>query len=208
VATTETSIERSRDLERLLTFVDAIAAVAITLLVLPLAELAGQIHSEDQSVADLIHANSDLFWSFGLSFAVIARLWLAQHVLMRAVIASSQALVVWLILWTLAIVFLPFPTALLSGGGDQAITKVLYIGTLAASSVCLTILALVIRRNPSLHEPGKPPSAVTGVFNTVLILIALALSLLVPGVSYYPLLLLMGADPLASWWKRRTQNGR
>ena len=33
--------ERSRDLERLITFVDAIVAIAITLLVLPLAELAG-----------------------------------------------------------------------------------------------------------------------------------------------------------------------
>jgi uncharacterized membrane protein len=198
----ESSTERSRDLERLLTFVDAIAAVAITLLVLPLVDLAGEIHSEHQSVAHLIQTNGDLFWSFGLSFAVIARLWLAQHVLMRPVIASSRGIVASLILWTLAIVFLPFPTALLPGGGDQAITKSLYIGTLTASSLCLAGLALVIRRDPALHEPGAVPSPAAGVVNALLFLSALALSLVFPGLSYYPLILLVAADWLTALWSR------
>jgi uncharacterized membrane protein len=199
---TESSMERSRDLERLLTFVDAIAAVAITLLVLPLVDLGSEVHSEQQSVADLIHSHSDLFWSFGLSFAVIARLWLAQHSLMRPVIASNRAVSTLLILWTLAIVFLPFPTALLSGAGEQVITKVLYIGTLAASSVFLAVLALVIKRNPALHEPGATPSPLAGVVNTVLFLLALALTLVIPGLSYYPLILLVTSDWLAALWKR------
>lgn len=206
---TEPLTERSRDLERLLTFVDAIAAVAITLLVLPLVDLAGDIHSEDQSVAHLIHTHSDLFWSFALSFAVIARLWLAQHVLMRAVIASSGGIVTWLVLWTVAIVFLPFPTALLPGGGDQAVTKVLYIGTLTASSICLACLAWVIRRNPDLHEPGQaPPSPVVGVINAGLFLVALAVSLIFPVLSYFPLTLLITADWLAAMWSRMRSGSR
>jgi uncharacterized membrane protein len=189
-------------LERLLTFVDAIAAVAITLLVLPLVDLAGQIQSEHQSVSHLISANSDRFWAFALSFAVIARLWLAQHFLMRPVIASSRGMVAWLILWTLAIVFLPFPTALLPGGGEQAITKVLYIGTLTVSSICLSFLALVIRRDPSLHEPGETPSPIPGIANALLFLIALALSLAIPRLSYFPLILLVTADWLTALWAR------
>ncbi len=201
MASTESSTERSRDLERLLTFVDAIAAVAITLLVLPLVDLAGRI-GNDRSVAHQLHTHSALFWSFALSFAVIARLWLAQHVLMRSVIQSSQAIVSWLILWTVAIVFLPFPTALLPAAGSQAITKVLYIGTLALSSMCLAFLALVIKRNPSLHEPGEPPSPAAGVINALLFLVALGLSLAWPVLSYYPLLLLIGADWLTALWKR------
>jgi TMEM175 potassium channel family protein len=198
----ESATDRSRDLERLLTFVDAIAAVAITLLVLPLVDLAGEIHSEHQSVADLLRANGDLFWSFGLSFAVIARLWLAQHVLMRPVIQSSRALVTWLILWTVAIVFLPFPTALLKTGGDQAVTKVLYIGTLAASSICLAVLAWVIRRNPALHEPGQPPSPLAGLVNTALFLLALVLALVIPRLSYFPLILLVAADRITASLRR------
>ena len=35
--------ERHRDLDRLLTFVDAVVAIAITLLVLPLAEGGGEV---------------------------------------------------------------------------------------------------------------------------------------------------------------------
>jgi uncharacterized membrane protein len=202
VPSPEPSTERSRDLERLLTFVDAIAAVAITLLVLPLVDLAGQIHSERQSVAHLIQLHSGLFWSFGLSFAVIARLWLAQHVLMRSVIASSRGIVGWLVLWTVAIVFLPFPTALLSDGGHQRITKVLYIGTLALSSICLACLAFVIKRDPSLHEPGEPPSPAAGIINALLFLLALALSLAIPPLSYYPLILLIGGDWLTAVWHR------
>jgi uncharacterized membrane protein len=205
VTTTETSGERSRDLERLLTFVDAIVAVAITLLILPLVDLAGEIHSDHQSVAHLISSNVDLFWSFGLSFAVIARLWLAQHVLMRPVIASSPRMVALLILWTLAIVFLPFATALLPVGGDQALTKVLYIGTLTASSVFLALLAWLIRRNPDLHEPGESPSPVAGVINALLFLLALVLAVLIPGISYYPLLLLVIADWLTALWNRLQQ---
>jgi uncharacterized membrane protein len=201
VAQRESSTERSRDLERLLTFVDAIAAVAITLLVLPLVDLASEL-PDDQSVSSLLHHHSDLFWSFGLSFAVIARLWLAQHVLMRSVIQSSGGIVSWLILWTVALVFLPFPTALLSGAGSQAITKVLYIGTLALSSICLAFLARVIKRNPSLHEPGDPPSPAAGIINALLFLLALALSLVFPVLSYYPLTLLIAGDWLTALWKR------
>jgi uncharacterized membrane protein len=197
----ESSSERSRDLERLLTFVDAIAAVAITLLVLPLVDLAGQI-GDDHSVAHQLHSHTALFWSFGLSFAVIARLWLAQHVLMRSVIQSSGGIVSWLILWTVAIVFLPFPTALLPAAGSQAITKVLYIGTLALSSICLAFLALVIKRNPSLHEPGAPPTPAAGIINALLFLLALALSLVFPVLNYYPLILLIAGDWLTALWKR------
>jgi uncharacterized membrane protein len=201
----ESSTDRSRDLERLLTFVDAIAAVAITLLVLPLVDLADEIHSEHQSVAHLIQSHQGLFWSFGLSFAVIARVWLAQHVLMRPVIASSPGIAVWLILWTAAIVFLPFPTALLSDGGHQAITKVLYIGTLTASSLCLAALALVIKRDRSLHEPGHTPSPASGVISSMLFLLALALSLVFPILSYYPLILLVTGDWLTALWTRLRQ---
>ena len=157
-------------------------------------------------MAHLIQSHQGLFWSFGLSFAVIARVWLAQHVLMRPVIASSPGIVVWLILWTVAIVFLPFPTALLSDGGHQAITKVLYIGTLTASSLCLAVLALVIRRDPSLHEPGRdtirrPPASSPRCCSCC----ALALSLVFPVLSYYPLILLVTGDWLTALWTRLRQ---
>jgi uncharacterized membrane protein len=58
--------ERDRDLDRFLTCVDAVAAIAITLLVLPLAEAAVEI--DDGSVGDLLRANDEEILGFLLSF--------------------------------------------------------------------------------------------------------------------------------------------
>lgn len=183
-------LERSRDLERLLTFVDAVAAVAITLLVLPLVDLAGELHSSTDSVGDLIAAHSGRFWAFALSFVVIARLWLAQHALMRSVIAANGYVVWWLILWSLAIVFLPFPTALLPIGGDQAVTKVLYMGTLSVASGFLALLAVTVGRDRSIRETDEGPAVAPAAVIAALFAASLVLSLAFPVLGYAPLLLL------------------
>ena len=125
--------ERSRDLERLLTFVDAVAAIAITLLVLPLVDLVPELHGDD-SVAQLLREHQVDIGAFLLSFLVIWSLWSAQHRLMRTVVAQDRLVSRLLMLWTLTIVFLPFPTALVTRVGHEPLTKILYIGTMALSS--------------------------------------------------------------------------
>lgn len=52
--TAETRL-RARDLERVLTFVDAVVAIAMTLLVLPLVDVAGALTGGD-SVTQLLRA--------------------------------------------------------------------------------------------------------------------------------------------------------
>jgi uncharacterized membrane protein len=106
--------ERERDFERLLTFVDAIVAIAITLLVLPLADAAGELR-RGGSAADLVGDNAGRIGAFFLSFLVIANLWLAQHRVLRPVVAAGEWLTRLLLLWALTIVVLPFPTALVAG---------------------------------------------------------------------------------------------
>jgi uncharacterized membrane protein len=191
--------ERSRNLERILTFVDAIAAVAITLLVLPLVDLGNEIRSADESVWHLITSHSNQFWAFALSFVVIARLWLAQHVLFRSVIASTRGMVTLLMLWSMAIVFLPFPTALLPVGGEQAATKVLYMGTLALSAICLAGIAVIVGRDRRLRDADEAPTPITSVATALAFLLALAISLVFPSTSYYPLLLLLAIDPAVAF---------
>jgi uncharacterized membrane protein len=199
--------QRSRDLERLLTFVDAVAAVAITLLVLPLVDLAGEIHSSSDSVGELITSNSGRFWAFGLSFVVIARLWVAQHDVMRTAVAHNRYMLCCLVLWSLAVVFLPFPTALLPIGGDQVITKVLYMGTLALASCCLALLAVAIGRQSSLRAGAEGPAVAPAAVTAALFAAALVISLAFPRSGYYPLALLavtgMGVRAV-----RRIQRGR
>src|SRR4051812_13366377 len=113
---------RRRDFERLLTFVDAIVAIAITLLVLPLAELTADVG--DQPVTHVLRAHQGQLWSFLLSFAVIARLWFVQHHSLRNVLIAPSRLGVLLMSWSATIVFLPFPHRpagrLRIAGPDQA----------------------------------------------------------------------------------------
>lgn len=198
------SLERSRDLDRLLTFVDAAVAIALTLLVLPLVDLAGEIDSSD-SVWQVVRDHAGRFGAFALSFVVIARLWRAQHRIVRGAVEDRVDLFWCLIAWALTIVFLPFPTALLSATGDQVATKIFYIGSLLVSSVLLALLAAAVRRQ---RPPGAPhrPSVLPAAVDAVVDAIALLLSVLVPALSYFPLLLLVLGGQATTLIRRRWPN--
>lgn len=198
---------RERELDRLLTFVDAAIAIALTLLVLPLAELPNEL-SKGDSVAELLRENSAEFWSFLISFWVVAQLWLAQHRTMRHVRLSHNALTALLLSWTLSIVFLPFPTALLPVAGGQALTKILYVGTMIVSTVLLGAIAFVIERNAHLAG-GKTTHDLGGsIAMTGLLVIALAIMLVFPSTTYYPMLLLFMGGPVAIWIEQQRARRR
>jgi uncharacterized membrane protein len=185
---------RERDLERLLTFVDAVVAIAITLLVLPLADVGSQLH--DRSVADLLAEHSDDILGFLLSFVVIARLWVGQHRIVSSLVRQSTA-VIWLLLtWALTIAFLPFPTTLVAATSHDNVAKVLYIGTMALSSALLALIAYTIGRDPNMRDSDEKVDLRESVGTTVVFLLALAISVVFPATTYYPLLLLGLVDPV------------
>jgi uncharacterized membrane protein len=202
MAAQETTRDRERDLDRLLTFVDAVVAIAITLLVLPLVDLASGLTSHNESVAHLLSSHQPEVWSFLLSFVVIARLWFAQHHAVRSLVVSHPQVSSLLVLWMLTIAFLPFPTALVAKAGHQPATKVLYIGTMALSTLVVGLLSLLMRRNPQITDGRAAPGAEPGVVNGLLLLLALAITLAIPGTSYFPLLLLF-LEPLVRRLLRR-----
>jgi uncharacterized membrane protein len=192
--------DRSRDFERFLTFVDAVVAIAITILILPLVDLATQLNGG--SVADLLHDHVAEIGGFLLSFVVIARLWFAQHRAVSTVIAQDTLVMRLMICWTLTVVVLPFPTALVAQVGEQAATKIFYIGTMALSSAFLALLCVAIGRNREIRDsdekPDPAPSA--GVF--VGFVLALIVSLVFPATSYFPLLVLFFTDRVIDLWRR------
>jgi uncharacterized membrane protein len=195
VSEASTGPGRARDLDRLLTFVDAVIAIAMTLLVLPLVELTSKVTAQD-SVAEVIGEHQPVIWSFVLSFAVISRFWFAQHYSLRHVLVPHGRLSALLMLWTLTIVFLPFPTALVARAGDQAMTKVLYIGTMILSTLILALMDLVVIRNRRLTDGLGLPAVEPAVTNAALLSLALVIALAVPGASYFPLLLLFLDAPI------------
>ncbi len=193
--------ERHRDLDRLLTFVDAVVAIAITLLVLPLAEAGSEIG--EGSAADLLRAHSDDLFGFALSFAVIARLWLGQHRIMSGVVRQTSTLIWALLAWSFTIVFLPFPTSLVTTTDQDAGAKILYLGTMAVSSLILALVAWVIRHDESVRDTDEAPDVWQAAGVTVGFLVALAIMLTFPATSYWPLLVLALVDPVTRLVRRR-----
>lgn len=183
-----TEAERHRDLDRFLTFIDAVVAIAITLLVLPLVELTGDIG--DEPVRHVLDEHQTQIWAFFLSFLVISRLWFIQHASVRHVMLFHPRVANLTLLWVLTIVILPFPTALVATAGHDPLVKVLYIGTIAVGVLALALSDVVVQRHPEITDGQGLPDAVNAGVNVVLLLVALALTLAVPSLGYYPLLLL------------------
>jgi len=194
--------ERHRDFDRLLTFIDAVVAIAITVLVLPLSELGSEAREGD--AADLLRAHSDDLLGFVLSFVVIARLWLGQHHIVSGVVRQTPRLTWLLLAWSFTIVFLPFPTSLVAITDHDPGVKILYLGTMAVSSMILAAVAWEIGRDDSVRDTDEGPGVWPSAGVAVGFLVALAVMLAFPDSSYWPLLLLFLVDPITRLVRRAT----
>nr|WP_042191751.1 TMEM175 family protein [Kibdelosporangium sp. MJ126-NF4]CEL20269.1 Integral membrane protein [Kibdelosporangium sp. MJ126-NF4]CTQ97495.1 Integral membrane protein [Kibdelosporangium sp. MJ126-NF4] len=196
------STTTTRDPDRLVLFTDAVVAIAITLLVLPLVELVNE-HVEHP--AEIVTHNWDRLGSFALSFVVIARFWMAHHRVFAHVSQYTARLMRWNMLWLFTTVLLPFPTGMVSRFGPDHFTMAFYIGTVGVSSVCLTMLTLLIHRNPDIQDAENPlhrKDVISTVSTTGLIVVALIVAMLLPRVNYYALLLLLLTPVVTRLWAK------
>ena len=152
----------------------------------------------------LLSESSNEIWAFFLSFVVIADLWLTQHRVLHNVVASDHVLIRLMLLWSLTIVVLPFPTALVAGStGQQAVTKLLYVGTMAVSALILAVICVVIRRHPEIRDSAESPDHVRAFAMCGAFVLALGVMVMIPSLSYWPLLLLLLPDRLVPLWRGR-----
>jgi uncharacterized membrane protein len=190
-----------RGFDRLVNFSDAVVAIAITLLILPLVDTATELH--DKTVTQLLEDNWLKLLVFVISFAVIGRFWLAHHRMYESIVGYNKHLLWINLFWLLTIVFLPFPTELIaaSGGGtDSPATSALYVGTMVLSSFAGTGQMIVVVRHPELQAPE-----VRGTLNLASSLVASSMMLLVfvvvvvvPHAGLFPLLGLALTGPVLS----------
>ena len=96
---------------RLVNFSDAVVAIAITLLILPLVDSAGNIGAI--GLGHFLAENRPKLLGLVLSFVVIGRFWWTQHVKFERLQSYDTMLVGGMFLWLFSIVFLPFPTELI-----------------------------------------------------------------------------------------------
>jgi uncharacterized membrane protein len=198
-------VRTDRGLDRFITFLDAVVAIAVTLLVLPLTELLGGTHPP-ASAADVFTQDAGRFWAFLVSFVVIGRLWLAHHRMTERVGAYDTAFVVVNLGWAMTVVFLPFATQLITAyPAEDRVPIGVYLGTLALSSVFLCLAATLVWRRPPLRREGVPVGDAApwaALTTTVLLLLALALGLAFPRVNYLGLLLLFVSSPVERLLRR------
>jgi uncharacterized membrane protein len=193
--------------ERLVFFTDAVVAIALTLLILPLVDLVPQASRSGVDLRDLLRDNLPELGSFLLSFLVIFRFWWAHHQLFRHVSAVNGTLVRWTLLWLLSIVFLPWPTAIITAYDTSSLTVLLYTGTLVVSSGSLTALSVVVHRNPALSVDRSRETR-DEVLGSASSLVALVIALVLgtafaDTINYWALLLLFVTTPVEHLIKRR-----
>lgn len=170
-------MEYERGFERLVNFSDAVVAIAATLLILPLVDIADP--SAGASTWDVLSEHGVELFGFVLSFAVIFRLWLTHHRIFRDLSGYTTRLAWANFLWLLSIVFLPFPTKLIAEkNGYDASASSLYVGTIAVSVIAMALIEWVIRRHPNIVVPNARGAVdrYAGSVNAVLMLVAFGLA--------------------------------
>ena len=188
-------MERERGFRRLVNFSDAIVAIAITLLILPLVDAAGAIGNT--SVNTFLRHNDVKLIAFALSFAVIGSFWWGQHRMLEGVRSFNGLLVAGMAVWILSIVFLPFPTELISSANNGIATAhAIYVGTMLLTAATL-VQKWAIVRGPELGDDTDPPRTIDAeAILTGLMAFALVITIVVPSSGLWPLFALLLSRPL------------
>ncbi|MFE3603875.1 TMEM175 family protein [Streptomyces sp. NPDC059142] len=191
-------LEPGASAERLLLFTDAVAAISITLLILPLVDLVPEAVSAHEAPSKVITDHLDQIWSFLLSFLVISNIWLEHHRTFASVGKLTRPLMVWNMGWLLAVVVLPLPTEMIGAFGRDSFVATFYYATLLASMVCRSAMLRILTTTPELLKDDVPGAHrrtadlyTEGYLNVIAVVVALLLALAVPALQYYSLLLLV-----------------
>lgn len=195
-----------RSFDRLVNFSDAVVAIAITLLGLPLIDIASELGQNGiDTVGELLVENATRLFGFLLSFAVIALFWTGHHRVYDNLRGYTGTLVWTNMLWLASIVFLPFPTEIISTGHVEDRGAVaLYIGTMIVCSASLVLQVVIARRHPELIEGD--PSTFSLMPSTVVLLslvAALVVALIFPDVNLWALWLILPAQIVSRRIQRR-----
>lgn len=192
--------------ERLKAFTDAVVAIAMTLLILPLMESVFDASREHLTAGAWVEENVEPLISFALSFVLIAAFWLSHHRLFSRVHRVSGGLLVLSVVWMFTIVWLPVATAVVGLLPDSLAQKAIYIGALFLISMMTSILGWYVLRHPALHsmpERSLRGGTLADAIASALFVVAFLLAAFVPGIGYWAMAVLLLTGPLQALLARR-----
>lgn len=182
---------------RLIAFADAVVAIALTLLVLPLAEIGKELGG-DTTVPAVFSDHSGEIIGFLISFFVIWVLWRNHHGTIEYFESYDWVLLELHLVWLLSIVVLPFATVLMSGNGLKW-AGAFYVAVLLVSVTTLVAMGEWGRRHRALLATGPNVDEWVGsapdVGTVVALVVALVGSLVVPQWGTWWLVVLFLAGP-------------
>lgn len=186
--------------ERFKAFVDAVVAIAMTLLILPLMESVSEAASGNLSTAEFLSEHSGQLLSFGLSFLLIATFWMGHHRQYRDVEWITGPLLWINVAWMATIVWLPVPTAMIGQMDTDALQAVVYIGTLIMTQVTTLAGWLYLARHRELGAVSTETirlGAIGDLAAIILFAAALAIAVAASPNGYTGLFLLLLSDPMS-----------
>jgi len=201
--------QRTTSAERLVFFTDAVVAIAMTLLILPLLEAVSDATASGVDTAEYVSEHSDKLIAFALSFFIIGLFWRAHERLYARVERQDAGLFRLNMLWMFTIVWLPVATALVGSMATDPLQLTLYIGTMLVNSLVMLGMVAWLRWRPGLLKAGSAidgDSMEAAVVTCVLFAVALLLALAVPGVEFWALLVLLLRAPI-EWGRRKWGRG-
>ena len=193
------------DVERLVFFSDAVFAISITLLVIELSvpeRLAGDTELRE-ALIELLPS----FFSFFLSFAVIALWWLSHHRLLRLVDRSHPALVALNFVLLASVAFLPFASGVLGHHGDLSTAVALYAATNAIAALSLVAMRLVAEHLGLLEDDVDMAAfrrrTVSSLATAAIFIVSIPLAATSPTLATWSWALVVVVVVVRNWDERR-----
>lgn len=191
---------------RIVALTDGVVAIAITVLVLPLAaiELPESVQESNDQISYIWTTYSQLIMSFLISWLVIISFWFDHHKVFGRLQLVDGFIVRMNMAWLFAIVVLPFPTNLLSQDVDGPTKPMVtfYLIVLTIASATLLFIDKHADRNPQLVDSRIITSKSDNLFSyasTCYIFLLVILSTIIgPGTMWG----LLGLIPLSMILRR------
>ncbi|GHU43477.1 hypothetical protein FACS1894111_09140 [Clostridia bacterium] len=200
------NIISEKGLERLTFFSDAVVAIALTLLIIPLTDLAIEYNSlkESISVFILLKENLSTVAAFTLSFIVIMKLWSAHRRLFECIVLADGFVARLNTFWLLTIVCIPFATQAVAGKYLRE-NILFYIALLFVNMLLLQcIYAHIIKYEEALEKTEVSFHHRWVTFITLIVIVIIII--IVPSENaLYAFFLLFIDEPIVDFVKSRLQ---
>ena len=191
--------------ERFLFFSDAVVAFALTLLVVPLTDLAVELnsHGKNSSILDILTDNSQTWHAFFISFFVVMSMWGTHRKTFETAKTADGFMVNMNSFWLLTIICIPFASQSISGVYIKD-NVVFYAVLLLVNTACIRIINIHVMkyRETLAHADAEFPYLPTRWITPAVSLLIIIIVASVPASGQYAFLLLLINTPIVAAYKK------